>query len=149
LRSFRRPYHRTGSSGNVVIAEPEQLQTTIDASSYRSAGRLVHSAADRAYAAAISDGVVLYLRPFNGEGYVDQRPIRRYTETFDRLVLLDRNSAYPAWTISVAYVATFAYRLQLTYRLLRRRLQPSPSTRRPTRRRTPCCRSARRGFTRT
>jgi hypothetical protein len=81
----------------------------------------------RAYAAAISEGVVLYLRPFNGEGYVDQRPIRRYTESFDRLVLLDRNSAHPAWTILVAYVAAFAYGLQLTYRLLRRRLQPSPS----------------------
>lgn len=80
-----------------------------------------------AYAMAVLQGTGLYLRPFHGEGYVDQSKIRGYTTAFDRFVLLQIRPGQLAWTILLAYVAALLYGLRLTYGLLRRHLEPTAS----------------------
>jgi hypothetical protein len=80
-----------------------------------------------AYARATLKGTGLYLRPFHGEGYVDQSKIRGYTTVFDRFILLQIRPGQLAWTILLAYVAALLYGLRLIYGLLRRRLEPTAS----------------------
>jgi hypothetical protein len=69
----------------------------------------------------------LYARPFDSEGYVDQSETKRYTDVFDRVVLLQVTPSGPAWTIVLAHVMAFIYGLRLMYRLIRRRLEPTPA----------------------
>jgi hypothetical protein len=80
-----------------------------------------------AYAKAILKGMCLYIQPFNGEGYVDQSKILGYTVWFDRVVLLQLRPGQPGLTIILSHVAAFLYGLVLTWRLLRRRLEPTAS----------------------
>ena len=81
-----------------------------------------------AYAAAILKGVGLYIRPFSGEGYVDQSRIARYTTGFNRVVLLQPGEGQPGLTILLAHGAALLYGLLLSWRLLRRRLEPTART---------------------
>jgi hypothetical protein len=80
-----------------------------------------------AYAAAILKGMELYIRPFSGEGYVDQSRISGYTAGFNRVVLLQPSAGQPGLTILLAHGATLLYGLLLTWRLRRRRLAPTAS----------------------
>jgi hypothetical protein len=80
-----------------------------------------------AYARAIYEGVGLFVRPFHGEGYVDQSKIHGYTTLVDRAVLLQVRAGRPAWTIVLAYIAALLYGLRLTYRLLLRRKEAAAS----------------------
>jgi len=80
-----------------------------------------------AYARGILAGMRLYARPFDSEGYVDQSETKRYTDVFDRVVLLQVTPSGPAWTIVLAHVMAFIYGLRLMYRLIRRRLEPTPA----------------------
>jgi hypothetical protein len=69
----------------------------------------------------------LYIRPFSGEGYVDQSRISGYTAGFNRVVLLQPSAGQPGLTILLAHGATLLYGLLLTWRLRRRRLAPTAS----------------------
>jgi hypothetical protein len=69
----------------------------------------------------------LYVRPFHGEGYVDQSKIHGYTRLVDRAALLQIRAGQPAWTIVLAYIAALLYGLRLTYRLLLRRMEAAAS----------------------
>jgi hypothetical protein len=80
-----------------------------------------------AYARAILKGVGLYIRPFNGDGYVDESKIHGYVAVFDRAALLQVDRDGPAWTILLTHVAALLYGLRLTYRLLRRRVKQTAS----------------------
>jgi hypothetical protein len=80
-----------------------------------------------AYARGILKGIGLYVRPFSGEGYVDQSRISGYTIGFNRVVLLQMGTGQPGLTIVLAHVSGLLYGLLLTSRLLRRRLKPTAS----------------------